>query len=150
MRFVGLIVSLCAVLFGSSLFGDEAPQKQKPLPVAEFYKNFEQVPIDKDTGALFGPRVYLGTAGTPERYNSLTLVWGATGVLWSRPSAIVYIRENRYSFRFSRKTPYSSFPGIPSSTCRRFTGSSGASPGAIRTRKYFPGSLQSSASSGAA
>jgi flavin reductase (DIM6/NTAB) family NADH-FMN oxidoreductase RutF len=105
MRLVGLIVSLCVVLFGSSLFGGEAPQKQKPLPVAEFYRNFEQIPIEKDMGALFGPRVYLGTAGTPERYNTLTLGWGATGVLWSRPSAIVYIRENRYSFRFFEENP---------------------------------------------
>ena len=47
MRFVSLIVSLCAVLFGFSLQGADAPPKQKPLPVAEFYKNFEQVPIDK-------------------------------------------------------------------------------------------------------
>ena len=105
MRFVGLIVSLCAVFFGVSLFGAEAPPKQKPLPVAEFYKHFEQIPIEKDMGALFGSRVYLGTAGTPERYNSLTLGWGATGVLWSRPSAIVYIRENRYSFRFFEENP---------------------------------------------
>ena len=82
-----------------------APPKRKPLPVEEFHKHFEQVPIDKDAGALFGPRVYLGTAGTPERYNSLTLGWGATGVLWNRPVAVVYVRENRYSFRFFEESP---------------------------------------------
>ena len=82
-----------------------APTREKPLPVAEFLKNFEKVDTVKESGSLFGPRVYLGTAGTPENYNSLTLGWGATGVLWGRPTAIVYIRENRYSFRFFEESP---------------------------------------------
>lgn len=82
-----------------------APPRQKPLPVSEFYKNFELVPVEKESGTLFAPGVYLGTAGNPEKYNSLTLGWGATGVLWSRPSAIVYIRENRYSFHFFEESP---------------------------------------------
>lgn len=87
------------------VYRNGGPVKQKPLPVAEFHKNFEQVPTDRETGELFGPRVYLGTAGTPKFYNSLTLGWGATGILWNRPTAIVYVRENRYSFLFFEQNP---------------------------------------------
>ena len=80
-------------------------ERMKPLPVEEFYRNFEQVPTGEDLGALFGDRVYIGTAGMADRYNSLTLGWGATGILWQRPVAIVYIRENRFSFRFFEESP---------------------------------------------
>ena len=94
-------------LLGGFLNGAEEalPPRQKPLPVAEFYKHFEKVPIDRDMGALFGGRVYLGTAGSPANYNTLTLGWGTTGILWSKPVAIVYIRENRFSYRYFEESP---------------------------------------------
>ena len=101
-----MMISVLALL-GSFLFGAEEtlPLRQKPLPVTEFYKHFEKVPVDKDMGELFGNRVYLGTAGNAENYNTLTLGWGATGILWSKPVAIVYIRENRFSYRYFEKSP---------------------------------------------
>ena len=108
MRVLSAIVFAAAALCCVSLNGAERapyPARVKPLPAAEFRKHFEQIPVDQAAGELFGPRVYLGTAGTPEHYNSLTLGWGATGVLWSRPVAIVYIRENRYSFRYFEEFP---------------------------------------------
>ena len=93
-------------LFCCFVHGAETlPPRQKPLPVEDFYKHFEKVPVDKDKGELFGSRVYLGTAGNAENYNSLTLGWGATGVLWSKPVAIVYLRENRFSFRYFEESP---------------------------------------------
>ena len=91
----------CCVLPGA----EALPPRKKPLPVAVFYKNFQKVSAEKDMGSLFGYRVYLGTAGTPEHYNSMTLGWGATGILWARPVAIVYIRENRFSFRYFEANP---------------------------------------------
>ena len=94
------------VLSGAFLTGEETlPVRKKPLPVTEFYKHFKRVPAAGEKGTLFGPPVYLGTAGTPAHYNSLTLGWGATGVLWSKPVAIVYIRENRFSYRYFEKYP---------------------------------------------
>ena len=106
MRFWKSLLLVLTVLSGTVLVGEEPlPARQKPLPVSEFFKHFEQVEIAKDAGPLFGPRVYLGTAGTPTHYNTLTLGWGATGVLWSKPAAIVYIRENRFSYRYFEKSP---------------------------------------------
>ena len=103
MRILPAIISVAAAFCcGIALAGAEPtpPAKMKPLPAAEFHKHFEEVPIREETGRLFGPRVYLGTAGSGERYNTLTLGWGTTGILWGKPVASVYIRENRYSFRF--------------------------------------------------
>jgi|GEM_PF-355089 len=94
-----------AVLGGILLHGAEFPARLKPLPVSEFYKHFEQVQINRDMGPKFSPGVYLGTAGSGNEYNSLTLGWGASGVLWSKPAAIVYIRENRFSFKYFEKFP---------------------------------------------
>ncbi|MBQ7207292.1 MAG: flavin reductase [Lentisphaeria bacterium] len=102
------VLSIVGVLFSRLvLCGADAPlpPRQKPLPVKAFYENFEEVSVKKDTGLLFAPGVYLGTAGTPAHYNSLTLGWGASGVLWSKPVAIVYIRENRFSFRYFEENP---------------------------------------------
>lgn len=102
-----MMAAAVLALLGSFLNGAEEalPPRQKPLPVEEFYKHFEKVPIDRDMGALFGGRVYLGTAGSPANYNTLTLGWGATGILWSKPVAIVYIRENRFSYRYFEESP---------------------------------------------
>lgn len=105
MSIFSRVFFVCAVLSGVLLHGAEFPPRQKPLPVAEFYKHFEQVPVGRDMGPKFSPGVYLGTAGSGSEYNSLTLGWGASGVLWSKPAAIVYIRENRFSFKYFEKYP---------------------------------------------
>ena len=106
MRILTTTLISALAFFGIILHGAETlPARQKPLPVTEFYKQFEQVPIGKDMGELFGERVYLGTAGNAANYNSLTLGWGTTGILWAKPVAIVYIRENRFSYRYFEENP---------------------------------------------
>ena len=105
MSILSRVFLVCAALSGILLHGAEFPARRKPLPVAEFYKHFEQVPTGRDMGPKFSPGVYLGTAGSKDQYNSLTLGWGASGVLWSKPAAIVYIRENRFSFKYFEKFP---------------------------------------------
>lgn len=106
MRILNKVLLFGLLLAGTLLYGqDQLLARTKPLPVSEFYKHFEKLEIDKDSGSLFGPRVYLGTAGNRDNYNSLTLGWGASGVLWGKPAAIVYIRENRFSYRYFEKYP---------------------------------------------
>ena len=101
-RLITIVSAFAALICGLALNASEPlpAARHKPLPVSEFYRHFEKVDIKSDLGSLFGNRVYLGTAGTPAAYNTLTLGWGATGILWSRPVAIVYIRETRFSYRF--------------------------------------------------
>ena len=37
----------------------------------------------------------LVTAGTKEKFNSMTIAWGAMGTLWSIPVLQIFIRPNR-------------------------------------------------------
>ena len=42
----------------------------------------------------------LVTAGTPEHYNSMTISWGSMGTIWNKPVVSVYVRPDRYTWRF--------------------------------------------------
>jgi len=42
----------------------------------------------------------LVTAGTPERWNTMTASWGGLGVLWNRPVTFVFVRPTRYTYEF--------------------------------------------------
>ena len=128
MRCILVAVILC---LGVCLTAAELPgnARRKPLPVEEFLRHFENVPVSKDMGANFAERVYLGTGGNREHYNSLTLGWGACGVLWSKPVAIIYIRENRHSYAYFEAEPVFTLSWYPKeklgTLVRIFGGTSG-------------------------
>ena len=42
----------------------------------------------------------LVTAGTTERFNTMTVSWGSLGTLWSKPVATVYVKPVRYTHAF--------------------------------------------------
>jgi len=44
------------------------------------------------------------TAGTEEKFNTMTASWGAVGVLWNKPIAICFIRPTRYTFEFANRS----------------------------------------------
>lgn len=54
---------------------------------------------------LIGSDWMLITAGTPERYNTMTASWGGMGVLWNKNVCTVYIRPTRYTFEFMEANP---------------------------------------------
>ncbi|MDR0982149.1 MAG: flavin reductase [Culturomica sp.] len=41
------------------------------------------------------------TAGTPDKFNTMTASWGCLGNLWNKPVAIVFVRPQRYTFEFT-------------------------------------------------
>ena len=45
----------------------------------------------------------LVTAGTPEHYNSMTISWGSMGTIWNKPVVSVYVRPDRYTWRFLKE-----------------------------------------------
>lgn len=49
---------------------------------------------------LIGKEWMLVTAGTPEKFNTMTASWGTVGVLWNKPIVQVFIRPERYTFEF--------------------------------------------------
>lgn len=50
--------------------------------------------------SLVGTEWMLVTAGTPAAFNTMTASWGGLGWLWNKPVAFVFIRPERYTYRF--------------------------------------------------
>lgn len=48
----------------------------------------------------------LVTAGTPDHFNSMTISWGSMGTVWSKPVITVYVRPDRYTWKFIKENPY--------------------------------------------
>jgi flavin reductase (DIM6/NTAB) family NADH-FMN oxidoreductase RutF len=49
---------------------------------------------------LIGSDWMLVTAGTPDRFNTMTASWGGLGVLWERKVCFIFIRPTRYTYEF--------------------------------------------------
>lgn len=49
---------------------------------------------------IIGNEWMLITAGTPEKFNTMTANWGGTGYLWNRPVAFIFVRPERYTYEF--------------------------------------------------
>lgn len=47
-----------------------------------------------------GEKWMLITAGTPEKYNTMTASWGGMGVLWNKDVAFIVVRPQRYTREF--------------------------------------------------
>lgn len=49
---------------------------------------------------LIGKEWMLVTAGTQDKWNTMTASWGCLGWLWNKPVAVVFIRPERYTHEF--------------------------------------------------
>ena len=74
--------------------------ERKPIEIA----NLKIQPHD-----LFHHQWCLLTAGdyAREKFNTMTIGWGALGTMWSRPFAFVAVRHTRYTYEFMQQ--YDSF-----------------------------------------
>ncbi len=54
---------------------------------------------------LIGKNWMLITAGTADKFNTMTASWGGLGVLWERKVAFCFIRPTRYTFEFMQASP---------------------------------------------
>lgn len=43
------------------------------------------------------------TAGNEEKYNTMTVSWGALGEIWGKDAVFVFVRPQRYTFEFTEK-----------------------------------------------
>lgn len=46
------------------------------------------------------------SAGTEEKWNTMTASWGGVGVIWGKPSVTAYIRHSRYTKEFVDNSEY--------------------------------------------
>ena len=61
--------------------------------------------ISENPIKLIGQDWMLISAGSPEKFNSMTASWGGIGFMWNKPVVFVFIRTNRYTFEFMENNP---------------------------------------------
>jgi len=66
-----------------------------------------------DAFKIYDKKWALVTAGTPEKFNSMTISWGGLGTLWGKAVATVYIRPTRYTYEFMEQNEYFSLSFFP-------------------------------------
>lgn len=59
--------------------------------------------IGKSPVELIADGWSLVTAGNGEKFNTMTVSWGAVGEIWGKDAAFVFIRPQRYTFEFIEK-----------------------------------------------
>lgn len=67
------------------------------------YRRIEPTAIPGNPIELIGKQWMLITSGDAESYNTMTASWGALGEIWSRPVAIITVRNVRYTNQFLEK-----------------------------------------------
>ena len=64
------------------------------------FMNIQPAKIEENLIDLIGNKWMLVTAEKDGIANTMTASWGGAGVMWSRPSAFIFIRPQRYTFEF--------------------------------------------------
>lgn len=72
-------------------------------------ENFK--PCSMDTFKLnpferIGKDWMLITAGTPDKWNTMTASWGGMGVIWHKPVCTIYVRPQRFTYEFIENSDY--------------------------------------------
>ena len=62
--------------------------------------------LKTDIFSQFDKKWALLTAGTPDRFNTMTISWGGLGTVWGKPVATVYVRKSRYTHEFMDDNEY--------------------------------------------
>lgn len=55
---------------------------------------------------LIGNQWMLITAGSPDRFNTMTASWGGMGVLWNKPVVFIFVRPQRFTFQFTESADH--------------------------------------------
>lgn len=54
----------------------------------------------------FDKKWALLTAGTKDKFNTMTISWGGLGTLWGKPVITAYVRQSRYTHEFMDNNDY--------------------------------------------
>ena len=106
------MLTLTATILAFACFGADG-QKQEPaaptagkVPVlSDLYKSIKPSEIGDNPIKLIGDDWMLITAGSQEKFNSMTASWGGYGV-WKTPVAFILVHSDRYTYQFLEKEEY--------------------------------------------
>ena len=74
--------------------------------------------LKTDIFRLFNNEWALVTAGTAERFNTMTVSWGGAGTLWGKSVVTVYVKPVRYTHEFLEENGFFTVSFYPES-CRK-------------------------------
>jgi flavin reductase (DIM6/NTAB) family NADH-FMN oxidoreductase RutF len=105
-----VLAGLAAIFLASVCLGADAPEKAQAAPfkgpvLADLYKSISPKELGENPIRLIGDDWMLITAGTPEKFNSMTAGWGGYG-MWKKPVAFILVKPSRYTFQFLEKEEY--------------------------------------------
>lgn len=70
------------------------------------FKEINALELNQNSFKLIGKDWMLVTAGTEEKYNTMTASWGGVGILWNKNIAFSFIRPQRYTIEFMENNDY--------------------------------------------
>lgn len=68
------------------------------------YSQIAPAEIKENLIRLIADDWMLVTAGTPQKFNTMTANWGGTGYLWNKNVVFVFVRPERYTYGFIEST----------------------------------------------
>jgi len=69
------------------------------------YIDLDPYKIDENVFNLLDKKWMLITAGSPDQFNMMTASWGGLGVLWNKPMVTIFVRPQRYTYKFVEENP---------------------------------------------
>lgn len=70
------------------------------------FKEINPNQITNNPFDLIGKDWALVTAGSKEKFNTMTVSWGGVGIMWNKPVAFTFIRPQRYTYEFLENGEY--------------------------------------------
>ncbi|MGN0535643.1 MAG: flavin reductase [Eubacterium sp.] len=93
------------------------------------FKEIELTEVKDNFVSLFKNNWALVTSGDEEKFNTMTVSWGAVGELWGKDTATIYIRPQRYTEEFINSKDYFTVSFYPVDMKKRIHGVCGSKSG---------------------
>ncbi|MDO5570809.1 MAG: flavin reductase [Bacteroidales bacterium] len=77
-------------------------------------KNIKPSELELKVIELISKEWMLVSAGSAEKFNTMTANWGGIGFLWNKPVAFVFVRPERYTHEFTENNEHFSLTFLPS------------------------------------
>lgn len=104
------VVALGIALLRVTAFKGETVKTETPAFQGEDMGNFRAISFAEGTQMdpfrFFAGDGLLLAAGDIKTSNAMTIGWGTFGLLWGEPVATVYVREDRFTHKFTEESDY--------------------------------------------
>lgn len=70
------------------------------------FKEINVKEITENPFKLIGDDWALVTSGNSDKFNTMTISWGGTGIMWGKSVVFTFIRPQRYTFEFIENNGY--------------------------------------------